>query len=30
MGLVRRYDFGDGAARFELSPEEGDGHHHHL
>lgn len=30
MGLVRRYDFGDGAARFELSPEEGDTHHHHL
>lgn len=30
MGLVRRYDFGDGAARFELSPEDGEGHHHHL
>jgi Fur family ferric uptake transcriptional regulator len=30
MGLVRRYDFGDGAARFELSPEDSDAHHHHL
>jgi len=30
MGLVRRHDFGDGAARFELSPDEGDTHHHHL
>ncbi len=30
LGLVRRYDFGDGAARFELSAEEGSSHHHHL
>lgn len=29
MGLVRRHDFGDGAARFELV-EGDDGHHHHL
>ena len=30
MGLVRRFDFGDGAARFELVPDGEDGHHHHL
>lgn len=30
MHLVRRYDFGDGVARFELVPEGDDGHHHHL
>ena len=30
MGLVRRHDFGDGAARFELSSDEDEGHHHHL
>jgi Fur family ferric uptake transcriptional regulator len=30
MGLVRRFDFGDGTARFELLPEGDDGHHHHL
>ena len=30
MGLVRRFDFGDGTARFELVPEGQDGHHHHL
>ncbi|MBL9174689.1 MAG: transcriptional repressor [Verrucomicrobiales bacterium] len=30
MGLVRRYDFGDGTARFELVPEGEEGHHHHL
>lgn len=30
MGLVRRFDFGDGTARFELVSEEGDDHHHHL
>lgn len=30
MGLVRRFDFGDGTARFELVPEGDDGHHHHL
>lgn len=29
MGLVKRYDFGDGSARFELL-REGHGHHHHL
>jgi Fur family ferric uptake transcriptional regulator len=28
--LVRRYDFGDGTARFELVPEGEEGHHHHL
>lgn len=27
MGLVVRYDFGDGVARFEVARE---GHHHHL
>jgi Fur family ferric uptake transcriptional regulator len=30
MGMVKRFDFGDGAARFELVPEGDDGHHHHL
>ena len=30
MGLVRRFDFGDGTARFELVVEGDDGHHHHL
>ena len=30
MGLVKRFDFGDGAARFELLGEGADGHHHHL
>lgn len=30
MGLVKRYDFGDGTARFELLAEGDDGHHHHL
>lgn len=31
MGMVQRFDFGDGAARFELVAEdEDDGHHHHL
>ena len=30
MGLVKRYDFGDGAARFELVEGETDHHHHHL
>lgn len=28
MGLVRRFDFGDGTARFELATD--DSHHHHL
>jgi Fur family transcriptional regulator, ferric uptake regulator len=30
MGMVKRFDFGDGAARFELMEEGDDGHHHHL
>lgn len=30
MGMVKRFDFGDGAARFELIGEGEDGHHHHL
>ena len=30
MGMVKRYDFGDGTARFELLKEGDDGHHHHL
>lgn len=30
MGMVKRFDFGDGAARFELLPEGDSGHHHHL
>jgi len=30
LGMVKRFDFGDGAARYELVPEGGDGHHHHL
>lgn len=30
MGMVRRFDFGDGTARFELLAEGDDGHHHHL
>lgn len=30
MGLVKRFDFGDGTARFELVQEGDDGHHHHL
>ena len=30
MGMVKRFDFGDGAARFELVGENDDGHHHHL
>jgi Fur family ferric uptake transcriptional regulator len=30
MGLVRRFDLGDGVARFELLTEGDDGHHHHL
>jgi Fur family ferric uptake transcriptional regulator len=28
--MVRRFDFGDGTARFELLAEGDDGHHHHL
>ena len=30
MGMVKRFDFGDGVARFELVGEGDDGHHHHL
>jgi Fur family ferric uptake transcriptional regulator len=30
MGIVKRFDFGDGAGRFELVGENDDGHHHHL
>jgi Fur family ferric uptake transcriptional regulator len=30
MGLVKRFDFGDGAARFELLTDASDHHHHHL
>lgn len=30
MGMVQRFDFGDGTARFELVGEGDDGHHHHL
>lgn len=30
MGLVERYDFGDGTARFEMARGGHSGHHHHL
>jgi Fur family ferric uptake transcriptional regulator len=30
LGMVRRFDFGDGIARFELVEEGDNGHHHHL
>jgi Fur family ferric uptake transcriptional regulator len=30
LGMVQRFDFGDGIARFELVAEGDDGHHHHL
>ena len=30
MGMVKRFDFGDGTARFGLVSEGDDGHHHHL
>ena len=30
MGMVKRFDFGDGTARFELVGTNDDGHHHHL
>jgi len=30
LGMVKRFDFGDGVARYELIGEDGDGHHHHL
>lgn len=30
LGLVERFDFGDGVARFELARHHAGGHHHHL
>jgi Fur family ferric uptake transcriptional regulator len=30
VGMVKRFDLGDGVARFELLAEGDDGHHHHL
>jgi Fur family transcriptional regulator, ferric uptake regulator len=30
MRMVKRFDLGNGGARFELLPEGDDGHHHHL
>jgi len=30
MGMVKRFDLGDGVARYELLAEGDDGHHHHL
>lgn len=30
MGMVKRFDLGEGGARFELLAEGDDGHHHHL
>ncbi|RME92974.1 MAG: transcriptional repressor [Verrucomicrobia bacterium] len=30
LGLVQRYDLGDGVARHELLAPDDDGHHHHL
>src|SRR5437762_14070663 len=30
MAMVKRFDLGDGVARFELLNEGDDGHHHHL
>ena len=30
LGMVKKFDFGDGIARFELVHEGGDEHHHHL
>jgi Fur family ferric uptake transcriptional regulator len=30
LGMVKRFDFGDSVARFELVAEGDDGHHHHL
>ncbi len=30
LGIVQRFDFGDGVARFELVREGTRGHHHHL
>lgn len=30
LGMVKRFDFGDGIARFELVGEGASAHHHHL
>ena len=30
MGMVKRFDFGDGVARYELISPDHDDHHHHL
>lgn len=30
LGMVKRFDFGDGVARFELVEAQGRHHHHHL
>lgn len=30
LGMVKRFDLGDGVARYELLSEGDDGHHHHL
>jgi Fur family ferric uptake transcriptional regulator len=30
MGMVKRFDLGEGGARFELLGQGDDGHHHHL
>lgn len=30
MGIVKRFDFGDGVARYELVGDERNEHHHHL
>jgi Fur family transcriptional regulator, ferric uptake regulator len=30
VGLVKRFDFGDGSARYELIEGEAEAHHHHL
>ena len=30
MQMVKRFDFGDGSARYELLGRDDDGHHHHL
>src|SRR5258708_19895511 len=30
LAMVKKFDFGDGVARFELLQEGDDGHHHHL
>jgi Fur family ferric uptake transcriptional regulator len=30
LGIVKRFDFGDGVARYELQRDHDGGHHHHL